>query len=110
MATAPTTAELQALIQQLQAQVQALQNAAAAVATIAPAATTAAPSVVVFADTPRTLGAEDLIDYSPKRGLEIYKQGIAALDDKSLTDGFNMTANQIVVFTEAFISRATAMG
>jgi len=66
MATTPTTAELQALIHHLQAQVQALQIAAAAAATIAPAATTAAPSVVVFADTPQTLGAEDLIDYSSK--------------------------------------------
>jgi len=110
MATAPTTAKLQALIQQLQAQVQALQNAAAAAAPVAPAATTAAPSVVVFADTPQTLGAKDLIGYSSKRGSEIYKQGIAALDDKSLTDGFNMTANQTVVFTEAFLSRTTAMG
>jgi len=111
MATTPTVAELQALIQQLQAQVQALENAAAAAATVAPAATTtAAPSVVVFADTPQTLGAEDLIDFSSKRGSEIYKQGIAALDDKSLTDGYNMTANQTVVFTEAFLSRATAMG
>jgi hypothetical protein len=63
MATAPTTTELQALIQQLQAQVQALQNAAATAATVAPAAPTAAPSVVVFAETPQTLGAEDLIDY-----------------------------------------------
>jgi len=113
MATAPSTAELLALIQQLQAQVQALENAAAAAATVAPAATTttAAPSVVVFADMPQTLDTEDLIDYSSKRvGSEIYKQGIAALDDKSLTDGFNMTANQTVVFTEAFLSRATAMG
>ncbi len=66
--------------------------------------------MVVFADTPQTLGAEDLIDYSSKRGSEIYKQGIAPLDDKSLTNGFNMTTNQTVVFTEAFLSRATAMG
>ena len=110
MANAPTTAELQALIQQLQAQVQALQNAAATAAPAAQAATTAAPSVVVFADTPQTLGAEDLINYSSKRGSEIYKQGIAPLDDKSLTDGFNMTTNQTVIFTEAFLSRATVMG
>jgi len=70
MATTPTVAKLQALIQQLQAQVQALENAAATAATVAPAATTidAAPSVVVFADTPQTLGAEDLIDYSSKEG------------------------------------------
>jgi hypothetical protein len=112
MATVPTVAGLQALITQLQAQVLALETAAATASPTAPAATTtaAAPSVVVFADTPQTLGAEDLIDYSSKRGLEIYKQGIAALDDKSLTDGFNMTANQTVAFTEAFLSRATAMG
>ena len=110
MANAPTTAELQALIQQLQAQVQALQNAAATAAPAAQVAITAAPSVVVFADTPQTLGAEDLIDYSSKRGSDIYKQGIAPLDDKALTDGFAMTTNQTVVFTEAFLSRATAMG
>jgi hypothetical protein len=35
-------------------------------ATAAPAATTAATSVVVFADTPQMLGAENLIDYSSK--------------------------------------------
>jgi hypothetical protein len=51
-----------------------------------------------------------LIDYSSKVGSDICKQGIAPLDDKSLTDGFNMTANQTVVFTEAFLNRATAMG
>jgi len=112
MATTPIVAELQALILQVQAHVQALENAAAAAATVAPGATTttATPSVVVFADTPQTLSAEDLIDYLSKRGSEIYKQGIAALDDKSLTDGFNMTVNQTVVFTEAFLSRAIAMG
>jgi hypothetical protein len=54
MATVPSIADLEALIQQLQAQVLALENAAAAAATVAPAATTTttAPSVVVFADTP----------------------------------------------------------
>jgi hypothetical protein len=72
--------------------------------------TTTATSVVVFAESPQTLGAEDLINYSSKRGSETYKQGITPLDDKSLTDGFNMTANQSVIFTEAFLSRATAMG
>ena len=112
MAATPTDAELQALIQQLQTQVLALETAAAAAATAAPAATatTAATSVVVFTDTPQTLGAEDLINYSSKRGSEIYKQGIAPLDDKSLTDGFNMTTNQNVIFTKAFLSRTTAMG
>jgi hypothetical protein len=51
-----------------------------------------------------------LIDYSSKRGSDICKQGIAPLDDKALTDGFNMTANQTVVFTEAFLNHATLMG
>jgi hypothetical protein len=110
MATTPTVAEPQALIQQLQTQVLALETAAAAVATTTPGATTTATSVVVFMDMPQTLGAEDLIDYLSKQGSEIYKQGIAPLDDKSHTNGFNMTANQTVVFTEAFLSRATAMG
>jgi hypothetical protein len=53
---------------------------------------------------------DDLIDYSSKQGSVIYKQGIAPLDDKALTDGFNMTANQTFVFTEAFLNCATAMG
>jgi hypothetical protein len=113
MAATRTPTELEALIIQLQGEILALQAAAASAPTAAPAATTtaaAAPSVVVFADTPQTLGAEDLIDYSSKRGSEIYKQGIAPLDDKSLTDGFNMTTNQTVIFTEAFLSCATAMG
>ncbi len=84
MATVPTVADLQTLILQLQAQVAALETAATAAATAAPAApaaTTAATTVVVFADMPQTLGADDLIDYSPKRGSDIYKQGIAPLDD-----------------------------
>jgi len=68
MATVPTVAGLQALITQLQAQVLAVETAAATASPTAPEATTtaAAPSVVVFADTPQTLGAEDLINYSSK--------------------------------------------
>ena len=64
MANQPTVAELQALILQLQTQVQALENAATA-ALIVQAAPAAAQ--VVFADTPQTLGAEDLIDYSSNK-------------------------------------------
>ncbi len=69
-----------------------------------------APQAVIFADTPQTLGAKDLINYSSKRRSDIYKQGIAPLEEKALTNGFNMTASQTVVFTEAFLNRATAMG
>jgi len=61
----PTIAELQALIQTLQGQVAALQNATPAAAA-APAA--AATTAVVFADTPQTLGAEDLIDSRRNEG------------------------------------------
>ncbi len=107
MANQPTVAELQALILQLQTQVLALQNAATA-APIIQAAPAAAQ--VVFADTPQTLGAKDLINYSSKQGSDIYKQGIAPLDNKALTNGFNMTAGQTVMFTEAFLNHATAMG
>ena len=64
MVNQPSVAELQALIQQLQTQVQALENAAA-MAPIVQAAPTA-PQAVVFADTPQTLGADELIDYSSK--------------------------------------------
>ncbi len=93
MANQPTVAELQVLILQLQTQVQALEN----VATTAPIVQAApAAAQVVFADTPQTLGAEDLTDYLLKRGSDIYKQGIVPLDNKALTDGFNMTAGQTV--------------
>jgi hypothetical protein len=108
MANQPTVAELQALILQLQTQVQALVNAATA-APIVQAAPTASQAVI-FADMPQTLGAKDLIDYLSKRRSDIYKQGIAPLDNKALTDGFNMTAGQTVMFTEAFFNPATAMG
>jgi hypothetical protein len=108
MANQPTVAELQALILQLQTQVQALENAAT-VAPIVQAAPTA-PQAVIFTDMPQMLGAKDLIDYLSKQGSDIYKQGIAPLEDKALTNGFNMTAGQTVVFTEAFLNRTTAMG
>jgi hypothetical protein len=102
----PTVKELQALILALQAQVQALQNAAPAVQ----AAPAAATTPVVFADTPQTLGVDDLIDYLTKRGQLIYDHGYAALDNKALTNGFNMTPNKTVVFVKAFQRHANAMG
>jgi hypothetical protein len=101
-AVAPTPAELQALILQLQTQVATLTSGAA---TAGPA-----PAAVVFADTPQSLYADDLIDYSTKRGSSIYEQGCKTLDDKALTDGFGMTSNQTVVFVESLTRRATAMG
>ena len=91
----PTIQELQQLINQLQAQVTALQAAPAA-----PAAAAAAP--VVFADSPQRIGVNTIIDYSKKLGKDIYEKGCSALDDKALTDGFNMTPNETVVFVEAF--------
>jgi hypothetical protein len=95
MATAapPTPAELQALILQLQTQV----------ATLTSGATTAgpAPTAVIFADTPQSLYADDLIDYSTKQGSSIYEQGCKTVDDKALTDGFGMTSDQMVVFVES---------
>ena len=100
-ATTPTVAELQALIVTLQAQVSALAAAAPA-----PAATTA----VVFANAPQSLNSDKLIDYSTKKGESIYKEGIKALEDKALTEGFGMTPGQTVVFIEALTHRATAMG
>jgi hypothetical protein len=104
MAAQPTVAELIAQIQALQGQVNALTAAAAA-----PAAPVA-PTPVVFADTPQSLDVENVIDYGTKRGSEIFKQGCAALDDKSLTDGFNMTADQVVIFVEALQRRRKEMG
>ena len=101
-AAAPTPAKLQALILQLQTQVATLTSGAA---TAGPA-----PAAVVFADTPQSLYADDLIDYSTKRGSSIYEQGCKTLDDKALTDGFGMTSNQTVVFVESLTRRATAMG
>ncbi len=102
-ASSPTPAELQALILQLQTQVATLTSGAA---TAGPA-----PAAIVFADTPQSLFADDLLtDYSTKRGSSIYEQGCKTLDDKSLTNGFGMTSNQMVVFVESLTRCATAMG
>jgi hypothetical protein len=103
MADQPTVAELLAQIQALQNQVNLLAAAAAA-------PTPAATAPVIFADTPQTLEVENLIDYGTKRGTEIFKQGCAPLDDKSLTDGFNMTPDQTVIFVEALQRQCTEMG
>jgi hypothetical protein len=100
---APTAVELQALITQLQIQVATLTSAAATTAAPAPAA-------VVFADTPQSLNAKDLINYLKKRGSSIYEQGCKTLDDKALTNGFGMTSDQTVGFVEALTRCATTMG
>jgi hypothetical protein len=71
MAAAPTNAKLMAIITQLQAQAAALQNAAAAAAAAPPAG--AAP--VVFADTPQTLGTDDLINTLLKEGQPFLSKG-----------------------------------
>jgi hypothetical protein len=102
----PTVQELQALIQALQVQVQALQNAAPAVQ----AAPAAAATPVVFADTPQTLGVNNPINYFTKRGQLIYEQGCKALDNKALTNGFNMIPNKTFVFVETFQRHANVMG
>jgi hypothetical protein len=90
----------------LQAEVQALQNAALAIQ----AAPAAAAAPVVFADTPQTLGLDDLINYLTKRGQLIYDQGCKALDNKALTTGYNRIPNKTVIFVEAFQRHADAMG
>ena len=66
-AAAPTHAKPQALILQLQSQVATLTSGAA------PAGP--ASAVVIFAGTPQSLHADDLIDYSTKWGSSIYEQG-----------------------------------
>ncbi len=104
MAAQPTVAGLLAQIQALQGQVNALTAAAAV-----PAAPVA-PTPVIFADSPQSLDVENVIDYGTKRRSEIFKQGCAALDNKSLTDGFNMTTNQVVIFVEALQHRCKEMG
>ncbi len=105
-APAPTTAELMAIINTLQVQIVALQNAAPAAAAAPPAGTT----TVVFADMPQTLGPNDLINYSTKRGSTIFEQGCKPLNDKALTNGFAMTPNQTIIFVKAFHRRAMMMG
>ncbi len=95
-AAAPTIEQLSALIVALQQEVNSLKNAA--------------PTPVVFAETPQMMEVDNLIDYGTKRGAEIYKQGCAPLDVKSLTEGFNMNPNQTVTFVKAFQQRYTKMG
>jgi hypothetical protein len=105
-ASAPTTAKLMAIITTLQAQIVELQNAALA----ATAAPPAGAATVVFANMPQMLGANDLINYSTKRGSIIFEQGCKPLNDKALTNGFAMTPNQTIIFVEGFHHRATTMG
>ena len=83
-----------------------MQNAAPAIQ----AAPAAAATPVVFTDMPQMLGVDDLIDYSTKRGQLIYNQGCKALDDKALTNGFNMIPNETVIFVEAFQRHTNVMG
>ena len=45
-----------------------------------------------------------------KRGKDIHNQGCKALDDKALTNGFNMTPNKTVVFIKAFKRKADSIG
>jgi hypothetical protein len=90
VAPAPTTAKLMAIITTLQAQIAALQNVAPAAAAAPPAGA----ATVVFANMPQTLGANDLIDYSTKRGSTIFEQGCKPLNNKVLTDGFAMIPDQ----------------
>ena len=104
-APTPTAAKLMAIITTLQAQIVALQNVAPAAAAAPPAGA----ATVVFADTPQTLGANDLINYLTKQGSTVFKQGCKPLDDKALTDGFAMTPDQTVIFVEAFHCRATQL-
>jgi hypothetical protein len=99
----PTVADLQAIIQALQAQVATLQAAIPAT----PAAGAAA--LLTFDGTTQTFNADDLLDYSTKRGSSIYEQRCKALDDKPLTDGFGMTTGQTVVFVEAVSQCAIAI-
>ena len=103
-APALTVADLQSLILMLQAQVANLQAAIPA----APA--TGASAVITFADTPQTLNADDLLDYSTKRDSSIYEQGCKALEDKVLAGSFGMTTDQAVVFVKAVSCRTIAMG
>jgi hypothetical protein len=105
-ANVPTIEELLALVQTLQAQVNALTAAAPA----APNVIAAPAAPVVFADTPSTLGVEDIIDYKTKQGNAIFERGCQALDDKALTDGFSMSMSQSVVFVEALQRKCTLMG
>jgi len=101
-AAALSPAELQALILQLQTQVATLTSGATSAGL--------APAAVVFADTPHSLYADNLIDYSTKRRSSIYEQGCKTLDDKALANFFNITPNQTVVFVEALTCCTTVMG
>ena len=96
----PTAQDLQRLLDQ----VNALQNELAALRQ-QNQTQQIQQNTVVFADTPQTLEVENLIDYRTKSRTEIYKQGCAPFDDKSLTNGFNMTPDQTVTFIEALQRR-----
>ncbi len=99
---APSSWKLSKLLPQQHAQVTALENAASVVQ----AAPNAATTQVVFADSPQTIGVDAIIDYLKKLGKDVYEKRCSALDDKALTDEFNMTPNETVLFVEAFKQKA----
>jgi hypothetical protein len=68
-APTPTTAKLMTIITTLQAQTVALQNTALAAAAAPPAGA----ATVVFANKPQMLGADDLIDYLTKKGVNHFQ-------------------------------------
>jgi hypothetical protein len=83
-----------------------MQNVAPAAAAAPPAGT----ALVIFADMPQMLGANDLINYLTKQRSAIFEQECKALDNKALTNGFAMTPNQTIISIEAFHHCATTMG
>jgi hypothetical protein len=102
-ANKPTIAKLSALVATLQQEIATLRQQQ----TQQPVAPAANP--VVFADTPQTLEVKNLINYGTKRGAEFYRQE-CPLNDKSLTDGFNMAPDQVVTFIKNFQRHCTEMG
>jgi hypothetical protein len=68
-----------------------------------------APTAVVYAPSPGTAKVDDLLDYTTKYGVVIYKQGRAALYEKE-EDKFDLDNDKVTSFTREINERAESMG
>ena len=96
---APTNAEL---AQQIANLTTVVANLAQAIGAGGAGGAGGAPS---FATSPGVADADQLIDYTTKRGASLYEQGT-----KALATPFDLKSNQVVIFQKELKDRASMMG
>ena len=101
-AVADDVANLTAAVQALNQAFQATNNNVANIIANWPGGNANAP---VFALSPGTAAIDDLINYSTKHGIQLYKTGCS-----SLPTSFGMNATGVLLFQREMLDRVKAMG